>query len=591
MRIGALRIKNFRALKETPLLAFSQMPVIVGRNDVGKSSILHAVAIFLDERTIEKSDFHSEAGEQDNIEVEVAFTEIEEVAKLQLQRKRLLSSKSCLVLKKIYDRSPKLKSIMINAYDFTDSDLQNLWSKKEKELNEVGERFGLTFTPSGRSITNESKIEALVNYAQTHEVPEDDTWFEPDKELLKELLGYLPKFTLFPSELNLATELSNFQTPFQQMIADAIDLDETTKKGFEEKVERAVSDAIQAIETNLREQTDSVTRLVPKPEFQWKKLVSLDIDTEDRFGTRVPLSSRGLGVRRLLMVAFLKYMAEKGTEMPRIYAIEEPETYLHPKAQRDLIEAFRMLKAKGSQVIITSHSPVFAAEASQEDIILVCRGACHADVTQGDVVSSESIVQELGILPRDSVAGYAACVFVEGPADQVFFETVSRKLHEAGKVRADLGTARIGIVPVGGNNLKFFVEKELILKRLNRQFAVVVDSDKTHQTDQVGQRLLRWKQTCEQEGGMFFILRKRAIENYLHPDAIQRVLGRTITVEDFNNVKQLISTDFDWQRHLKPVIEAMSADEILEMQKYSEAGHRQDEFVEILDNVLQLAGA
>jgi predicted ATP-dependent endonuclease of OLD family len=588
MRIGALRIRNFRALKETPLLTLSQMPVIIGRNDAGKSSILHAIDVFFDQRTMSSSDLHSEAGQQDSVEIEVAFMEIEEEVRSQLQHKRLISSNSCLVIKKIYDRSPKLKSILINAYDFTDPDFQNLCSKKEKDLNEVGRRHNLTFTPAGRSITNESKIDQLVDYAQSQHVRMDDVWIEPDKDVLKELLACLPKFTLFPSELSLTTEQSQFQNPFQQMIAEAIGLDQSTKEGFEQKVEQAVLDAMRAIETNLKEQTDSVTHLIPMPEFQWKKLVSLDIETEDRFGTRVPISSRGLGVRRLLMVAFLKFVADKEAVTPKIYAIEEPETYLHPKAQRDLVEAFRKLKARSSQVIITSHSPVFAAEATQEDIVLVCRDACHADVTQGEAVSPESIVEELGILPRDSVVGYAACVFVEGPGDQFFFETVSRKLHEAGRIRADFRTAGIGVVPVGGNNLKFFVEKELILKRLNCRFGVVVDSDKTCEGDQVSQKVLRWKQTCEHEGGKFFILRKRAIENYLHPSAILRTLGRSVVVEDFNNVKQLLSTDPDWQKHLKPVVEAMSLEEILQMQKYSDGGSEKDEFLEMFDNLLRL---
>jgi predicted ATP-dependent endonuclease of OLD family len=317
--------------------------------------------------------------------------------------------------------------------------------------------------------------------------------------------------------------------------------------------------------------------------------VSLNIETEDQFGTRVPLSSRGQGVRRLLMVAFLKFMAERETTKPMIYAIEEPETSLHPKAQRDLIESFRKLKEKGSQVVLTSHSPVFAVEVGREDVILVTRGSSQANVSQGDQVSEEEIVEELGILPRDIVAGYAACVFVEGPGDQCFLEAICKTLCEAGKTRSDLRTNKIGIVPVGGDNLRFFVEKEMVLKRLNRHFAVIVDSDKAHANDQVSQKVMRWKEKCENEGGKFFILRKRAIENYLHPAAVQRALGRAVNVEDFNDVKSQISTDYDWNRHLKPVIEATTAEEALEMDRYVD-GEEKHEFLEIIEKLLQLPG-
>ncbi|MGA8904447.1 MAG: hypothetical protein WB661_05495 [Candidatus Bathyarchaeia archaeon] len=75
-----------------------------------------------------------------------------------------------------------------------------------------------------------------------------------------------------------------------------------------------------------------------------------------------------------------------------------------------------------------------------------------------------------------------------------------------------------------------------------------------------------------------------------HCAAIQRVLGRAVNVEDFNDVKAQISTDYDWSGHLKPVVEAMTAEGTLEIDHYVD-GEERHEFLEIIENLLQLTEA
>ena len=591
MPISAMRVKNFRALKEIPLITFSQMPVIIGRNDAGKSTLLHSLAVFFEERSLQETDFCSGAGQIDQIEIEVRFTNLNEASMSNLRNKGLLNSAEELVVKKTYDHTLKPIGNSLYVYDFVDLDFQNLQSKKEKELNDLGAKYGLSFRQAGQAITNEVKVAALKGYANQQGFAKSDVWVIPDKDNLAEVKKTIPKFILFPSEMVLTTEQSAFQHPFQQMIGGQLSVAEDTKDSIESKVKEAISEALKSIEANLTEETDSVTELIPKPSFQWQKLVTLNIETKDQFGVTVPISSRGQGVQRLLMVAFLKYMAERtvNTLQPqRIYAIEEPETYLHPRAQRDLIEALLQLKRSGNQVLVTSHSPVFASEAAPEDIILVTRQSADSKIMQNTEVNTEMVVKELGILPRDAVAGYTACVFVEGPADQYFLETISDTLQREGKIMHSLKDKGIGVITVAGNNLKFFVEKELILKRLNRRFAVLVDSDKSAPQDQIKGTVLHWKQKCVDEGGRFFILRKREIENYLHPCAIKRSLGKTVDIQDFTDVKKMISPNYDWNKHLKPIVNSMTAAEVLERDKYTEDNSERHEILEMIEEMLHL---
>ena len=589
MRISSVAIKNFRALKDVPLIKFSQTPVIIGKNDSGKSSILHAISFFFGKRSIARGDLSFGCSEQDEpVEVEVRFCDIEDATKKEFESKRLLSKSGDLVIRKSCKVGQKKPEVGIVVCDFTDERFQNLESKKEKELNSLGDECGLGFTKSGRSITNESKIEKIREYAGSKGIQQDDIEIAPDTDTWQEIENILPDFSLFPSYMTLGTDQAQFQSPFSEMIMNQIQIDKPLTDSIQEKVGIAISKAMSEIQDNLLQQTDAVTKLIPKAEYQWKKLVSLSIETEDQFGTVVPLAYRGLGVQRLAMVAFLKYIADHDVKEKQcmIFGIEEPETFLHPSAQRDLINSFWQLKNKGCQIIITSHSPVFAAEANEDDLLLVTRQGGKASITQGAELSMDMIVKELGILPRDQLVGLNACLFVEGPADQTYFETVAKTLKAAGKLPSEFTEKNIGVVLVAGDNLRFYVEKGL-LKKLHRNFGVIVDSDKKNPGDSISQKLLRWKTRCELDGGIFRILRKRSIENYLHPEAIRRVLGRNLNVDDFGDVKSQIPS-YDWKKHLKPVVEAMSSDEILYMDKYLEDGNERHEILGILEEVLRI---
>ena len=79
-------------------------------------------------------------------------------------------------------------------------------------------------------------------------------------------------------------------------------------------------------------------------------------------GISTPVSQNGTGMQRALALSLIQLYADinnksEGTiEKPIMFFIDEPETFLHPKAQNKLMEAFNKLSKK-SQIFITTHSP------------------------------------------------------------------------------------------------------------------------------------------------------------------------------------------------------------------------------------------
>lgn len=154
----------------------------------------------------------------------------------------------------------------------------------------------------------------------------------------------------------------------------------------------------------------ALTKVEIKPTFSWKDAIkSVDVSFQfDGDSKPIPMSHKGTGYRRLFMVARFRYLAEKSKGNNIIYLIEEPETYLHPSAQEDLLTAFRDL-SDDNQIIITTHSPIFAGATDHNSIVL-CRKDSQSVYEYATPENKKEfinkIVAELGIKPSYNLRDY-----------------------------------------------------------------------------------------------------------------------------------------------------------------------------------------
>ncbi len=618
MRIHSIRVKNFGPFSDQEVI-LGPLATIVGQNDVGKSYILRALQVFFEQRKIERDDVYIEAGEDDKVVIEVAFTslpdriELEDGVETTFREEMLLDSEGYLRIRKEYPCSDLSRfDVSLITRDFQEDRFAGLPSLKESDLNKLCSEVGIEVAKSGRGITNKGKREDLRAKAREMGIPFNDKRelrLDTKSDLWKRIKGRLPGFQLFEAETSLDVEGSSFQKEFRPAIIEAIirmlsaqsDVAEAIdafKKGIGEPLQNEVN----KIFGHLQQLVDTYVGCTVIPEISWEKAVTLKIITKDQQGVEVRIDQRGSGFRRLFMVAFFQYLAEKEQGPDYIFAVEEPENGIHPGLQRKMVESFRQLADKGHQVIVTTHSPIFAGASPIEDLVLiereagraVVRGVWASNIDQEQFLSN--VADQLGVKSSDQIVGYNAVLFVEGEGDVTFWRIVAKKFKECGYIEADFDDRKIGVIPVGGSNLGWWVNSKAI-RRLNRRFAVVVDSDKKDQNDCVSSRKSHWKQECESYGGVFFITRKREIENYIHPRALQSVeyyneryqkyqdyLQRHQACHDFTDMK----THFD--KNVSGLIVRMSCDEILEMDRYEEGGKEHHELLEIVRAILQLGG-
>lgn len=116
----------------------------------------------------------------------------------------------------------------------------------------------------------------------------------------------------------------------------------------------------QALESGV---DDSKLRFVPGAAIEGNLLSDVRLEMEDKFGSMREVTEQSDGTKALISFAIIGLINSSG-----IIAIDEPETHLHPSAQRNLIE---VLQSSGRQLIIATHSGAVASEFSPDNIAVM----------------------------------------------------------------------------------------------------------------------------------------------------------------------------------------------------------------------------
>jgi len=533
MQIAQLHIRNYRAFADSSPIRFGRLATFVGKNDSGKSCILYALRLFFSDKVPDIGDFHLMPAENGvkratELEIDVAFNcsndlqiELEEGVKTTFAAEQMLDTNGWLHVIKTYAVDEKgcvggpSYSLVVKGFD--DEQLRKLFILKEKDLNVLGDQYGLELKKSGPGVTNRDKRHTLRQKALEQGLAIREQRVEITKAFWGSIKRLLPTFEFFPADSKIGTEETTFQNQFNSVVEKAVL--QATPPEVREQVEAAIRNELDAelasISEKLVDLTDAISELKAEPRLEWKKLATFELMGADEFGVSVCLEQRGAGVRRLLMVANFQYQAEKAEAEetpPIIYAVEEPEAFLHPGAQGQLVAAFRGLAEVGQQVIVTTHSPVFAGTVPVGDLAMVRRNGIHAEVKQVPDLDLEQLAKELGVVPAHQIIGYSACIFVEGQHDVVWLNSAALALKNGGHITHSLEEKRIGVVPLGGSNLKYVASCGL-MKQMNQQYAVLLDSDVLRNNPNSYSDI---EQQCKDDGAPFVVLRKNAIENYTH---------------------------------------------------------------------------
>ncbi|MEM7374689.1 MAG: AAA family ATPase [Bacteroidota bacterium] len=546
MKIHDISIKNFRGIQLLENLGCGQINTYVGKNDSGKSTILKALSAFFNNEFTNKDVYYGISDGQ--------FTEIKVRFEPNFSINNLASDeegKISLVKRFSFSgTSGKPKGqLFYECYDIDTEDHQNCWGKKETELNNSLQSLGVEFSRSGRGVTNLSKIEQIDQATLT---VGRTLIMHPAEEFIKNInKAYVdfefPEFSLFDAEQNLNVGSTDFQNQFKPIATESLNNNSGLTEQIETNVKADLENEFNEITLLMQKNVPDLEKINTDVNCNWKNLVKFDLSLKFRSEAfNIPISHKGTGFKRLLMVAYFEYLAQKQNKRNQIFGIEEPETYLHPELQFDLLSSIITL-SDDSQFFLTTHSPIFAGATDDSNIVIVKKpnhnSEYHHSGNTHDILNMA--IQELGIRPNYNLLNdnYRKVVFVEGSNDCNFWRIALEKI--TGSVPTD-----ILFVPCGGSQVEFFVNADLCQK-INRRFIVIVDSDKgavDFASKDANNAALKSK--VQSVNGEFEILKKREIENYYHLEAIKRLLPNvpgtinldSIVIGDYNDVKDEIQS-------------------------------------------------
>lgn len=539
MKLESVSIKNFRCYADEITVSFQELTTFVGKNDIGKSSVLEALEIFFNNDTvaIEQGDAHI-LSEQKKVEITCEFSNLPKTISLDagaettLEAEYLLSAIQTLKIRKVFDCGLKKPSVevFVIAHHPTAQGVSNLLELKEKELQAIVKEKKLDVPLKG----NPGMRCAI--WAATEELGRADVAIpaskakEDGKRIWEQIETHLPIFALFQSDRSSRDSDDEVQNPMKAAVAAAIaevqdDIAriQTRVQEKAEEIARSTHAALMTIDASLA--SELTPEFTPPTPSKWISLFSVGLNTD----SGIPLNKRGSGVRRLVLVSFFKAEAERRLKTSNkrsiIYAIEEPETAQHPNNQRILIDSFKSLSSEtGCQVLLTTHSPGFASELPISSIRYVSRDqeTRKPQISAGDDVFG-AVADALGVTP-DSRVKVLLCL--EGPTDVIAFKCLSKALHAADPTLPNLATdERIAFIVLGGSTLKHWVD-ENYLHSLRRPEIHIYDRDVPAYAAAVNKVNLRT------DGSWAAQTTKHEIESYLHPEAIREAFGVTILVDD-----------------------------------------------------------
>lgn len=553
MKLRKAAYTNYRGIQDRIEVNFGDSSIFVGRNDAGKSTLLRGLDLFLN-NTEALPDIANSFTDSDTCSVELAFEgpfpdiTIDEAISTTLVEELLVDENGQLRIKKEWDttKSQIKPDTYIRRKSFVDDDF--LLETERQLITRCRDNGIETKKANGEEFNNPEKRAKLRQQFVINGKEATFIWEKLPtsgstraKQIHDQIKSILPRFEYFRADTALSETDASIQRYFKSIAIRT--MREAGIADVEDSVREALGGVLEQISIKINGVLPDADQVRPSVSFDWSKGVQTGFQsTNDK--AALPLTFRGDGFRRITMMSYFEHLAEENLagDSCAIFGFEEPETFLHPKAQEQLHEKLLGLEQAGYQVVVTTHSPIVVAASDTSTISHVTSHGEDFEVTQGHV-NLQSIADDLGITPSNQFIKLferaKMLVLVEGPDDVNAFNFLAELYRDENKIPETFSDRHILLVPVGGCDSVMHWLNLNILRELNKPFYAIQDSDRDSAISPSPTREKLIELGLD-EIEDFWVLRKRALENYLDRQALERLIpGIQIQFGDYTRMKPL----------------------------------------------------
>ncbi len=437
IQLKKLRVHGFRGLDNLEI-DFEPTTVLVGTNNAGKTTLLKSLQLALSNSfQITDDDFHfTDAITRNKIVIDILFISVDGDGKQTIEFEdrwatvfseerisfdslgnQLLAFRTVIeenLIRKTYKR----KQFVIDEWGEFNSAADGYWFSKnyEKELSFHFDEIPFFYLDANRDILDDLKNKTSF----LGKILSSITYNQADKELIENLIKELNETTIDRSEIltNLAITLEELDTAMDNP-NNTVDITPFTKK---------IRDLNKGVKINYSQ-------------------FSMEYHG---MGTR---SWSSLLILKAFILQNMKLAVLNQVAYCPIIAIEEPESHLHPNAQKKL---YSQIKDIVGQKIVATHSSYIAGSAKLKEVRSVCRYTLNISI--GKILESDFEKEDIRKIYRQVINTRGELFFsklvvlFEGETEeQALPITIKRHFN---KSHIELGVDFIG-VGGSGNYLPF----------------------------------------------------------------------------------------------------------------------------------------
>jgi putative ATP-dependent endonuclease of OLD family len=403
MRISRIKIENYSRLADFEIEVREHL-ILVGANEVGKSSLLRCLDLLLDASTAKLYANISTADFRDGSQPLVFEADLE---------------------------------------DFNDGD---------KAL--YPDEIQIDATTGSGLLT--VRLSAVLDVTEAVVIQRNAPKGGTNRQLSRDqVLGLGWKFLSASSQ---SRELREGRRSPLNEILEAVDLG-TEKEDFETIAKSLVDQLTESsILGNLRSDlADQLSKALPEPlsKDDLTLVPGAAADNDVLSDVRLQISKAGIardlseqsdGMKALFAIAFYELYSGGAN----VFGIDEPEEHLHPTSQRSLA---RLLKDRPNQKVIATHSSDIVSAFDPDTVVVIRRGGEVVQPIAGFLSSEEKLAVSWWVRGRLEPLTSRRVIVVEGLSDRIIVE---RAADLTGRNLDRLG---VSLVDAGGKNSIPAVEK------------------------------------------------------------------------------------------------------------------------------------
>lgn len=482
MKLRKFAVQGFRSLADPGVVTLGRPTIVTGPNDGGKTSLLLALGILLNNQRIHEADLtHAMPDEippTGRSNDRFAECRVLGIFELSSDEQSELGLPPEIQLRRL--ASPENQSLEILIEVPTNLALRDIEEKSLAQLKEAAE--SLSLDPEGPLNQKDSFRVPLRRLAEGSET--EEAWVPANKDIE----AALPRLIMFTSTAEPSPE-----NEISQALREAYDrtLDDEDIIGPVRAAEATVQERLQDAANDLRghivERCPELEKVEVVPAVSFREgFGGVELRSSRPDQAAVDLSSSGAGTRRRVTLAVWEWtqnLLEQKDPNDRsiVIAYDEPDTHLDYGHQRNLVDLLRkQADLDNVAVIVATHSMNLIDKVRIEDVL-------HVNITDNrtriqQIFGGDSdketdfltrIAASMGL--RNSVLLHERCfIGVEGATEEHSLPALFRAA-----TGFSLAAAGIILVPAGGNAGVRMLCK--YLEEHKRLVRFIVDRDSTGQ--------------------------------------------------------------------------------------------------------------